>query len=102
MAQAVLATKSDTETDIGHAAFIEIKNQINLIDTNLKTVLSAVPAAITDGLSPSLASDAEQYLNEIKLLSTQMRSLHLKAHAKFRAGIETAPNGSSFSARVPT
>ena len=102
MTQAVLVKSSDTETDIGHAAFTDIKDQINLIGVNIDTVLAAIPTAIIDGLSPTLASDAKEYLNEMQLLSSQMRSLHLKAHAKFKAGIETAPQGSSFSGRAPT
>lgn len=102
MTQAVLSTSGNTETDIGHAAFTKIKDQIISIDENLETVLSALPAAIDDGLPQFLATEAEEYLKEIRLLSSQMRSLHLKAHAKFRSGIETAPKGSSFSGRVPT
>lgn len=102
MTQVDLSSSASTETDIGHAAFTSIKDQLNLIDVNLEKVMAALPAAIHDGLSELLASEAKTYLQEIQQLSNQMKSLHLKAHVKFRAGIETAFKDSSFSKRVPT
>ena len=102
MTQAALNTSINSETDIGHTAFSSIKDYVNLIDENLETVIAAVPSAIDDGLSQTLALEAVEYLSEIQRLSSQMRSLHLKAHAKFKVGIETAPAGSKFSSRAPT
>lgn len=90
------------DTGSGHGAFTEIKTQLITLDENIKTVISAIPSAIADGLPESLAEEAKSYLTELQELSAKMQTTHLKAHVKFRDGIKQSPKGSNFSGRAPT